>query len=74
MKATRHADVEGTTKLLLNVDEAGEVLGLSPWTIRRWIIDGKMRPVRMGSRVMVEPSECQRLINEGRKAAVTAEK
>lgn len=55
------------TKLLWNVKEAGMALGLSPWTIRRYITDGKLRTVRLGRRVLVEPSECLRLVEEGRE-------
>ena len=55
-------------KLLWNVKEAATALGLSPWTIRRYISDGKVRPVRIGRRVLVEPEECRRLVEAGRKA------
>ena len=54
------------SKLLWNVKEAGVALGLSPWTIRRYITDGKLQTVRLGRRVLVEPSECRRLVEEGR--------
>lgn len=53
-------------RLLWNVKEAGTALGLSPWTIRRYIVDGKIRTVRLGRRVLIEPSECRRLVEEGR--------
>jgi excisionase family DNA binding protein len=53
-------------KMLWNVKEAGSALGLSPWTIRRYISDGKLRTVRLGRRVLVEPAECRRLVDEGR--------
>jgi excisionase family DNA binding protein len=56
-------------KLLWNVKEAGVALGLSPWTIRRYITDGKLQTVRLGRRVLVEPSECLRLVREGRQRA-----
>jgi len=58
-------------KLLWNVKEAGNALGLSPWTIRRYISDGKLQTVRLGRRVLVEPSECRRLIDEGRSSLTT---
>lgn len=54
-------------KLVWNVKEAGTALGLSPWTIRRYITDGKLKIVRLGRRVLVEPSECLRLVEEGRQ-------
>jgi excisionase family DNA binding protein len=54
------------SKLLWNVKEAGNALGLSPWTIRRYIADGKIQTVRLGRRVLIEPGECRRLIEEGK--------
>jgi len=58
-------------KLLWNVKEAGTALGISPWTIRRYISEGKLRSVRIGRRVLVEPSECRRLVEEGRNERTT---
>jgi excisionase family DNA binding protein len=58
-----------SSRLLLNVKEAGAALGISPWTIRRYIVEGKVGVVRIGRRVLVEPSECRRLIEEGRRTA-----
>ena len=54
-------------RLLWNVKEAGAALSLSPWTIRRWICDGKLVAVRLGRRVLIEPAECRRLVEECRK-------
>jgi excisionase family DNA binding protein len=54
-------------KLLLSVKEAGTALGISPWTVRRYITDGKLRTVRLGRRVLLEPAECRRLVEEGRE-------
>jgi len=54
-------------QLLWNVKEAGAALGLSPWTIRRYITDGKLQTVRLGRRVLVEPAECRRLVEKCRK-------
>jgi excisionase family DNA binding protein len=56
-----------SVKLLWNVKEAANALGLSPWTIRRYIIDGKLQIVRLGRRVLLEPAECRRLLEEGRQ-------
>ena len=57
-------------KLLWNVREAGNALGLSPWTIRRYFSEGKLQTVRLGRRVLVEPEECLRLIEEGRSSLI----
>ena len=53
-------------RLLWNVKEAGFALGLSPWTIRRYIVEGKLQAIRIGRRVLVEPAECRRLIDQSR--------
>jgi excisionase family DNA binding protein len=53
-------------KLLWNVKEAGTALGHSHWTIRRWIGNGKLSPARLGRRVLIEPSECRRLVEQCR--------
>ena len=55
-------------KLVLDIREAASVLSLSPWTIRRYITDGKLKTVRLGRRVLIEPSELQRLVEEGRES------
>jgi excisionase family DNA binding protein len=51
---------------LKSVEEAAESLGLSPWTIRLYVRQGKIRPVRIGRRVLIEPDEIQRVITEGK--------
>jgi excisionase family DNA binding protein len=56
-----------TGKLVLDVRQAAHALSISPWTIRRYITDGKLRPIRIGRRVLIEPSELQRLVEAGRK-------
>ena len=57
-----------TVERLLSVQEAGEKLGLSCWTIRRWIKFAKITPVRLGSRVLVEESELQRIIESAKQS------
>jgi excisionase family DNA binding protein len=59
-----------TQRMVFDVKEAARVLSISPWTIRRYITDGKLKPVRIGRRVLIEPSELQRLIEAGRKPRV----
>jgi excisionase family DNA binding protein len=54
-------------KLALSITNAAHILSLSPWTLRRWIRLGRVRAVRLGSRVLVEPEELERLIASGRK-------
>lgn len=53
-------------KLVWNVKEAGAALGVSPWTVRRYISTGKLTAVRLNRRVFVEPAECRRLVEQNR--------
>jgi Helix-turn-helix domain len=52
---------------LLNIDEAARIIGRAHWTLRRDIKHGKLKCVHIGRRIMIEPSEIRRLIEEGRK-------
>jgi excisionase family DNA binding protein len=56
---------------LKSVDEAAGLLGISPWTVRAWIRDGKLRPVRLGRRVLLSESELERLVEESQKPRET---
>jgi len=56
-------------RLALGLKEAAEAIGLSHWQLRKYIREGKLRAVRLGRRVLVEPAELERLIEEGRKVA-----
>jgi hypothetical protein len=43
---------------LHSIESAAEFLGgLSPWTIRRWLSDGKLTRVKVGSRTMCMEAE-----------------
>ncbi len=60
-------------KALLNIQEAGDLLGISPWTVRSYIADGKLAVVRIGRRILLEEEELQRLIDKC-KSSVTKTK
>ena len=53
---------------LLDVESVAGLLGISAWTVRKWLSTHKLRSVRLGRRVLIEPSEVRRLIEEGRTA------
>jgi excisionase family DNA binding protein len=59
-------------RLVFDVKEAARLLSISPWTVRLYIRNGKLKPVRIGRRVLIEPSELQRLVEAGRKPRVRA--
>ena len=50
-------------RLTIGLVEASEALGISHWTLRRYIREGKIRAVRIGRRVLVEPAELKKLVN-----------
>ena len=52
--------------LTIGVKEAAARLGLTHWTLRKYIAQGKLRAVRIGRRVLIEPSELERLVAQGR--------
>jgi excisionase family DNA binding protein len=47
---------------LRNVEEAAGLLGISKWTIRAYIKAGKLKPVRIGRRVLLAEDELQRFV------------
>jgi excisionase family DNA binding protein len=51
---------------LVNVDEAAKLLGLSSWTVRKLIASRRLRAVRINRRVLLQPEELQRIVQEGR--------
>jgi excisionase family DNA binding protein len=58
---------------LLDINSVARLLSLSPWTVRRLIFDGRLTPVRLGRRVLVEPSEVERFVSQARQAPNTHE-
>jgi excisionase family DNA binding protein len=53
-------------RLTIGLKEASETLGISHWTLRRYIREGKIRVVRIGRRVLLEPAELAKLVSYGR--------
>lgn len=50
---------------LLSIQAAAELLSISPWTVRAYVRQGKLRAVRIGRRVLLQEEEIQRLITSG---------
>jgi excisionase family DNA binding protein len=55
---------------LMTIERAAQVLGISPWTVRRYISLRKIWPVRIGRRVLIEPQEIRRIVEAGRDNSV----
>jgi hypothetical protein len=54
---------------LLTLDEVARILGRSHWTLRLDHKAGRLRCVRIGRSLMVEPNEVRRIIEEGLNTA-----
>jgi len=52
--------------LTIGLREAAELTSLSHWTLRQYIREGRLRAVRIGRRVLIEPAELERLVEQGR--------
>jgi excisionase family DNA binding protein len=51
---------------LLSVPEVAARLAISPWTVRAYLKNGKLRSVRIGRCVRVEEAEMEKFIVECR--------
>lgn len=51
---------------LLNLEEVSRVLGVSHWTLRHYVKDGRMRALRIGRRLFVEPCEVRNMVERSR--------
>jgi len=52
---------------LRSIEEAAGLLGISPWTVRSYVKTGKLKPVRLGRRVLLAEDELERLVAEGQE-------
>jgi hypothetical protein len=50
---TENRREDNNMKPLLNVKQAAELCGISPWTVRSYIKQGKLLPVHIGRRVLI---------------------
>jgi excisionase family DNA binding protein len=53
---------------LYDVHSAAQMLAVSTWTIRAYIRNGKLRPVRIGRLVRLEGQELERFVASGKAA------
>jgi excisionase family DNA binding protein len=47
---------------LLTIQDAAQVLSISPWTVRSFIRQGKLRPIRVGRLVRLEDRELEQFV------------
>lgn len=56
--------MNGVIPKLLALREVAECCRVSPHTIRKWVREGKLRPVRLCRRLLFHPDEIARLLAE----------
>jgi excisionase family DNA binding protein len=61
-------------KALYDVKAAAQALAVSPWTIRAYIRDGKLRAVRLGRLVRLEEAELERFVAQSQAPVVQIQK
>ena len=45
--------------------QAEAIYGISQWILRRRAYSGEIRSIKVGTRLLIPRSECERLLNEG---------
>lgn len=55
---------------LVSIHDAAAVLGISPWTLRAWIGQGKITSAKLGTRRLIPESEVKRLFAESIRSAL----
>jgi excisionase family DNA binding protein len=55
-----------TIPRLLTLEEVANALRVSPHTVRSWVRQSRLRPVRLCRRLLFDPAEVQRLLEEAR--------
>lgn len=58
---------------LYTADQAAELLGVSPWTIRRWVREGQLRAFRVGRLVRIAASDMDAMLTTVEPKTVEAE-
>lgn len=59
-----------STERLMTLLEVADLLRLSPHTVRAWVRNGRLRPVRLCRRLLFSPADIERLVSESITAQV----
>ena len=52
----------GQKMKLYDVKDAAQMLAISPWTVRAYIREGKLCPIRMGRLIRLDEQELERFV------------
>lgn len=53
------------TEKLLDYKQVSELVGLKVQTLRTWVMQGRLKPVKFGSRVKFQESYVEELLKKG---------
>jgi excisionase family DNA binding protein len=59
--------MNNTLPRLMALVEVAECCRVSPHTVRKWVREGKLRPVRLCRRLLFRPDDVARLVSEASK-------
>jgi excisionase family DNA binding protein len=62
---------QGSLPQLLDVWDVAQKLRVSPHTVRRWKALGKLRPLKLGRRILFHPDDVARFINQAQQGCKT---
>jgi excisionase family DNA binding protein len=51
---------------LLSLSDVATALRVSPYTVRSWVRNGRLRPVRLCRRLLFDPADVHRLVEAAR--------
>jgi predicted site-specific integrase-resolvase len=54
---------------LLDLRAVAEMWSVSPHTVRKWVKQGRLRPLRICRRLLFHPDECARFLHSSRTSA-----
>ncbi|HZP39797.1 MAG TPA: helix-turn-helix domain-containing protein [Methylomirabilota bacterium] len=54
----------------LPIDAVAERLGVSPWTVRTWLRQGRVAHFKLGKRVLVKVEDVESLLSQNYRPAV----
>jgi hypothetical protein len=62
----KHSTNNATPKLAVSKNEAGRMLSVSSRMVDKMIRDGRIVPVKLGKRTVIEVAELERVLKESR--------
>jgi len=59
------------TNKLLTVEQVSELLQVTPYTIRRWASEGRLRALKLPGRIRIPRESLEEFLNSGRRGGTS---